>query len=94
MAIQVQVVDGAGQVKVGQAATLFDRRGKKQLKRDGELFIRATDATGTAIFTDLPRGVYRVALVEEQHPRQKAVVGMKKVKETEVRLFKAIDDRV
>jgi len=47
--------------------------------------------TGTAIFTD---GVYRVALVEEQHPRQKAIVSMKKVKETEVRLFKAIDDRV
>ncbi|MFR4285991.1 MAG: class C sortase [Enterococcus italicus] len=94
MAIQVQVVDGAGQVKVGQAVTLFDRRGKKQLKRDGELFVRATDSTGTAIFTDLPRGVYRVALVEEQHPRQKAIVGMKKVKEAEVRLFKAIDDRV
>lgn len=46
---------------------------------------------GTAISTD---GVYRIALVEEQHPRQKAVVGMKKVKETEVRLFKSIDDRV
>lgn len=94
MAIQVQVVDGAGQVKVGQAVTLFDRRGKKQLKRDGELFIRVTDATGIATFTDLPRGVYRVALVEEQHPRQKAIVGMKKVKETEVRLFKVIDDHV
>lgn len=58
-----------------KAIQLYNRQGKKPLIRDHQPFIRTTDASGKAIFENLPGGLYQIAIEGE---KQKIKVGIKK----------------
>lgn len=58
-----------------KAIQLYNRQGKKPLMRDHQPFIRTTDASGKAIFENLPGGLYQIAIEGE---KQKIKVGIKK----------------
>ena len=58
-----------------KAIQLYNRQGKKPLIRDNQPFIRTTDASGKAIFENLPGGLYQIAIEGE---KQKIKVGIKK----------------
>lgn len=63
------------QADTQKAIQLYNRQGKKPLIRDHQPFIRTTDASGKAIFENLPGGLYQIAIEGE---KQKIKVGIKK----------------
>lgn len=80
------VTDKDGKALVAREFGLYDKRGKKLLKRDGKPFIALSDEEGKVSFAELPGGLYSVR--KEKMPRkQRMLGGIKKKSQAVGRLY-------
>lgn len=76
----------------GQTFILYDKKGKRPMKRAGVPYQVKSDQTGQVCFTDLPGGVYGVRL-KGAPPKETIRAGTKKLKQTKGELYPRKDQK-
>lgn len=87
MDLALKVIDQDKNPVEGLELTLFDRKGKKQQKRNKEPFILKTNEKGEVCFEQIPHDRYTVFLVKHNDVSKVSIVGIKTLHQKNIRNY-------
>ena len=91
ISLAIQIVNHANESLIHQRIQLYDKRGKKALKRNGAFLEQLTTEEGKVLFQDLPGGIYQIHLINQKRKKKIGKMGVKQLRQMTPKLYKMYD---